>query len=157
MTAGFPVATFRRFRTVLGKENVATIIDSIEFCTACHAIDFRRSAVVSCPLLRGRHATNSGATLDAEQEADKRAGHHVFICRALVEYERDCAPTRTRVAGDGSGGDRQTSKRQRHQRRRAMEMRARFGQIQEFPFAGLVRDTIGDTRPGKAFVSQCAL
>ena len=36
-TAGFWVATFRGFRAGLGEENVATTIDSIEFCTACHA------------------------------------------------------------------------------------------------------------------------
>ena len=34
---GFLVATFHGFRADLGEENVATLIDSIEFCTACHA------------------------------------------------------------------------------------------------------------------------
>jgi hypothetical protein len=34
---GFWVATFRASRAVLGEENVATLIDCIELCTACHA------------------------------------------------------------------------------------------------------------------------
>jgi len=34
---GFGVATFRRLRAVSATEKLATIIDFIEFCTACHA------------------------------------------------------------------------------------------------------------------------
>jgi hypothetical protein len=34
---GLGVATFRHFRAVSATEKLATIIDSIEFCTACHA------------------------------------------------------------------------------------------------------------------------
>jgi hypothetical protein len=34
---GLGVATFRPFQAVSAAEKIATIIDSIEFCTACHA------------------------------------------------------------------------------------------------------------------------
>ena len=34
---GFWVATLCTFQAVLGEENVATSVDYIEFCTACHA------------------------------------------------------------------------------------------------------------------------
>ena len=36
-SAGFGVATFRPLRAASATEKLATIIDSIEFCTACHA------------------------------------------------------------------------------------------------------------------------
>src|SRR5262245_63912691 len=36
-SAGFGVATFRPLRAVSATEKLATVIDSIAFCTACHA------------------------------------------------------------------------------------------------------------------------
>jgi hypothetical protein len=36
-SAGLGVATFRPFRVASAAEKIATIIDSIKFCTACHA------------------------------------------------------------------------------------------------------------------------
>src|SRR5262245_10042344 len=36
-SAGFGVATFRPFQAGSATEKLATIIDFIEFCTACHA------------------------------------------------------------------------------------------------------------------------
>jgi hypothetical protein len=35
-SAGLGVATFRPFRVASAAEKIATIIDSIKFCTACH-------------------------------------------------------------------------------------------------------------------------